>query len=59
VVLDVLGSKDGEPDSQLAYGMRINIERDRMLSRSPTPAEFDFLKAQRKERGYGNGFPIR
>jgi hypothetical protein len=39
--------------------MRINIERDGMLSRSPTPAEFDFLKALRKERGYGKGFPIR
>jgi hypothetical protein len=30
-----------------------------MLSRSPTPAEFDFLKDMRKEGGYGKGYPIR
>lgn len=59
VVLEVLREKDGEPDRMLAQGMRINIERDGMLSRSPTPAEFDFLKDMRKERGYGKGFPVR
>jgi hypothetical protein len=58
VVLDVLTSPDGEPDAGLAYSMRVNIERDGMLSRAPTPEEYDFLKAQRKERGYGKGFPV-
>jgi hypothetical protein len=59
VALDVLQTKDGEPDSQLAQGLRINVQRDGMLSRSPTPAEFDFLKDMRKERGYGKGYLIR
>jgi hypothetical protein len=59
VVLEVLTSRDGEPDAGLAHSMRVNIERDGMLSRAPTPDEFDFLKAQRKERGYGKGIPVR
>jgi hypothetical protein len=59
VVLEVLRSPDGDPDAQLAYGMRTVITRAGMLSRAPTPEEFAFLKAMRKERGYGKGLPIR
>jgi hypothetical protein len=59
VVLEVLSGQDGSPDEMLAQGMRIVAERDGMLSRSPTPDEFEFLKDQRKERGYGKGFLVR
>ena len=59
VVLEVLNGKNGDPDPMLAHGMRQVIIRDGMLSRSPTPEEFEFLKVQRKERGYGKGFPVR
>ncbi len=59
VVLEVLSGQDGSPDEMLAQGVRIVAERDGMLSRSPTPEEFEFLKDQRKERGYGRGFIIR
>lgn len=59
VVLEVLNRDGGEPDDMLAHGMRQIILQDGMLSRSPTPGEYEFLKDQRKERGYGNGFPVR
>ena len=58
VVLDVVG-RDGEPDAAMAASMRQIIQQDGMLARVPTPEEYDFLMAQRKERGYGNGFPVR
>jgi hypothetical protein len=54
VVLDVV-NPDGTPNPQMAHGMRIRVQGDGMLSRSPTPAEFDFLRDMRKERGYGLG----
>jgi len=59
VVLEVLDGQDGNPDAALAQGMRIVIDRDGMLSRSPTPDEFEFLKSQQKERGYGKGELVR
>jgi hypothetical protein len=59
VVLEVLNGQDGSPDEMLAQGMRIVAERDGMLSRSPTPEEFEFLKDQRRERGYGKGSIVR
>jgi hypothetical protein len=59
VVLEVLNGEDGTPDEMLAQGMRIVTGRDGMLSRSPTPEEFEFLKDLRKERAYGKGFPVR
>lgn len=34
VALDVLTSPNGEPDAGLTYSMRVNIERDGMLSRT-------------------------
>jgi hypothetical protein len=58
VVLDVVG-RDGEPDAAMAASMRQIIGQDGMLARAPTPQEYDFLIAQRKERGYGKGFPVR
>lgn len=39
--------------------MRQRITGEGMLSRSPTPGEADFLKDQRKERGYGACVPVR
>ena len=59
VVLDVLEGENGNPEMMLARGMRIVARRDGMLSRSPTPEEFGFLKDLRRERGYGKGFPVR
>lgn len=59
VVLDVLDRDGGEPDAALAHSVRQRILADRMLSRSPTPGEYDFLKDQHSERGYGEGFPVR
>jgi len=58
VVLEITG-RDGTPDDMLAYNVRQVVLRDGMLSRSPTPAELDFLMALQKERGYGTGFPVR
>jgi hypothetical protein len=57
VVLDVLSSQDGDPDAGLAYSMRTVVTSDGMLSRAPTPEEYEFLKAQRKAR-HQTGFPI-
>lgn len=57
VTLEVLSSRDGEPDAGLAYSMRTIIGREGMLSRAPTPEEYDFLKAQRKTR-HETGFPV-
>lgn len=58
VILTVV-DRNGEPDAQRANDLRLTIAGDGMLARVPTPEEYDFLKAQRKERGYGNGFPVR
>jgi hypothetical protein len=58
VVLDVVG-RDGEPDAAMAHSLREIVKGDGMLARVPTPEEYDFLIAQRKERGYGKGFTLR
>jgi hypothetical protein len=55
VALDVLRTINGEPDAQLAHGMRLIIEQQGMLSRSPTPEELELLKHLGRERGYGRG----
>jgi hypothetical protein len=58
VVLNVV-DRDGEPDASRAQDLRQTIIEDGMLARVPTPEEYDFLKTQRKERGYGKGFIVR
>jgi len=58
VVLDVV-DRDGEPDGARAQNLRETVKGDGILARVPTPEEYDFLKAQRKERGYGKGFIVR
>jgi hypothetical protein len=58
VVLDVV-DRNGEPDPGMAHSLREIVKGDGMLARVPTPEEYDFLIAQRKERGYGKGFPVR
>jgi hypothetical protein len=58
VVLNVVG-RDGQPDEAMAHSLRETIKADGQLARVPTPAEYDFLIAMRKERGYGKGFPVR
>ena len=52
VVVEVI-DPNGQPAPALAVNMRQRADGDGMLSRSPTPEEFDFLKALRKEKGYG------
>jgi hypothetical protein len=54
VVLDVI-DRDGDPDVNWAQNMRQRIVGDGILARVPTPEEYDFLSALRKERGYGKG----
>lgn len=58
VVLDVI-NKDGSPNEQLAHTMRQKINADGVLSRSPTPEEFEFLMHLHSEKGYGKGIAIR
>jgi hypothetical protein len=58
VILNVV-DRDGTPDASRAENLRQTIIGDGMLARVPTPEEYDFLRAQRKERGYGKGFPVR
>jgi hypothetical protein len=53
------GCRDGEPDTAMAVSLRQIIQQDEMLARVPTSEEYDFLIAQRKELGYGKGFPVR
>jgi hypothetical protein len=54
VALDVVGG-DGAPDFNMAHNLRQRILGDEKLARAPTPEEWDFLVALRKERGYGKG----
>jgi hypothetical protein len=58
VPLEVI-NRDGTPDPQMAYGLRLAIESDGMLARVPTSQEFTFLKFLHKELGYGKGQVIR
>jgi hypothetical protein len=51
--------RNGNPDPQMAYGLRQVIINDGMLARVPTPREFAFLKFLHKKNGYGKGQLIR
>ena len=57
VVLEVV-DRDGDPDPAMAHSMRQVAEADGRLARVPTQEEWSFLIAQRKEREYGNGYPL-
>jgi hypothetical protein len=57
VVLEVV-DRDGDPDPAMAHSMRQVAEADGRLARAPTEEEWSFLITQRKERGYGNGYPL-
>jgi hypothetical protein len=58
VVLEVVNGS-GDPDDMMAHNMRQIITGDGRLARAPTEEEWSFLIAQRKERGYGKGYPVR
>ena len=57
-MLDVV-NKDGTPNEQLAHSMRQIVTNDGWLSRSPTPAEYDFLQYLHKKNAYGKGTLIQ
>ncbi len=58
VVLEVV-DRDGDPDPAMAHSMRQIAGADGRLARVPSENEWSFLIAQRKERGYGKGAPLR
>lgn len=59
VVLDVL-NPDGTPNPGMAHTLRLHADGDGMLSRSPTPAQWEFLKDLEKDRfNRGDGYPIQ
>ena len=58
VVLEVVDG-DGDLDPAMAHSMRQVAKGDGRLARAPTEDEWSFLMAQRKERGYGTGYPVR
>jgi hypothetical protein len=57
VVLQVLRTPDGQPDEQMAEGMRRTVRSHGHLAIAPTQAQMDFLVALRKER-FGKGYPV-
>lgn len=58
VVVDVV-NRDGTPNPEMAHVMRLHAKSDGMLSRSPTPAQCDFLLDLEKDRyNRGDGYPI-
>lgn len=57
VVLEVI-DRDGTPNAMLSHKVRQVISRDGMLSRSPTPAENEFLIALQMDRRQAGGFPV-
>ena len=58
VVIEVV-DRAGNPDPAMAHSMRQIARGEGRLARAPTEEEWSFLIAQRKERGYGNGYPVR
>lgn len=59
VVLEVV-NPDGTPSPDMAHTLRLHANGDGMLSRSPTPAQWEFLKDLQKERfNRGDGYPIQ
>ena len=59
VVLDVV-DPDGTPNPSMAHALRLHANGDGMLSRSPSPDQWDFLKELQKDRfNLGDGYPIQ
>jgi hypothetical protein len=52
VVLEVI-DRPGNPDEAVAYNVRLRVEQDGMLSRSPSSGELEFPTYLRKDQGYG------
>jgi hypothetical protein len=59
VVLEVLNKAGGDPHPQQAQNLRQRVVVDGQLSRSPSPAERDFLIKLYSERKAGGGFEVR
>jgi len=59
VVLEVLNEAGGKPHPQLAQNMRQRVLMDGQLSRSPSPAERDFLIKLYSKRKAAGGFEVR
>ncbi|MFE3173123.1 hypothetical protein ACFXPA_24410 [Amycolatopsis sp. NPDC059090] len=61
IVLAVLDGPDGAPDVNRAHSMRVQVARDGMLARVPSPEQYEFLASLHRNRGNGNdpqGFPV-
>jgi hypothetical protein len=59
VVLDVV-NPDGTPSPEMAHALRLYADGDGTLGRSPTPAQWEFLKDLQKDRfNRGDGYPIQ
>jgi hypothetical protein len=58
VVLEVLDGPSGEPADQRAESMRQAIQADQMLSKSPSPAQRDFIVQQWSKRRHQGGLEV-
>ena len=59
VILDVV-DPDGTPNPSMAPALRLCTNGDGTLSRSPSPAQWEFLKDLQKDRfNRGDGYPIQ
>jgi len=58
VTLEVV-DQDGTPNPSMAHALRLFVQSDGMISRSPTPAQWEFLQDLRKARfGAPGGYPL-
>jgi hypothetical protein len=57
VVLEVLGSKGGEPDEQMAFALRQVVREQGFLSQQPSAEQARFLRDLELARRR-NGFPV-
>jgi hypothetical protein len=59
VILEVV-DPDGTPNPSMAHGLRLRARGDGTLSRSPTRAQWDFLKDLQNDRfNRGEAYPIQ
>jgi len=60
IVLEVVDSNGNDLDEQMAYTLRLFVQRDGMLSQVPTPEQFAFLKElQKARRARPGALPVR